>query len=53
MVNFNPDLENTKEGILHVCDKPNHNIKENLPQWEGLENGTMHCMCVKVLQIIH
>jgi len=48
MVNFNPidqdylfkwqsDLENTKESILPVCDKPYHKIKENLPHWEGLD----------------
>jgi len=30
-------LENTKESILPVCDKPYHNIKENMPQGEELE----------------
>jgi len=44
MVNFNPivswqsDLENTKESILPVCDKPYHKIKENMPLGEELEN---------------
>ena len=48
MVNFNPidydyivswqsDLENTKESILPVCDKPYHKIKENMPLGEELE----------------
>jgi len=48
MVNFNPidydyivrwqsDLENTKESILPVCDKPYHKIKENVPLGEELE----------------
>jgi len=46
MVNFNPidknyivrwqsDLENTKESILPVCDKPYHKIKALLPLWGG------------------
>jgi len=49
MVNFNPidkdyivnwqsDLENTKESILPVCDKPYHKIKENMPLGEEHEN---------------
>jgi len=49
MVNFNPidsdyivsrqsDLENTKESILPVCDKPYHKIKETMPLGEELEN---------------
>jgi len=49
MVNFNPidldyivslhsDLENTKESILPVCDKPYHKIKENMPLGEELKN---------------
>ena len=44
MVNFNPidnwqsDLENTKESILPVCDKPYHKIKENMPLGEELEH---------------
>jgi len=49
MVNFNPidkdyivswqsDLENTKESILPVCDKPYHNIKQNMPLGKELEN---------------
>jgi len=48
MVNFNPidweyivrrqsDLENTKESILPVCDKPYQKIKYNMPHWEELE----------------
>ena len=48
MVNCNPidedyivswlsDLENTKESILPVCDKPYHKIKENMPHGEELE----------------
>jgi len=32
------DLENTKESILPVCDKPYHKIKENMPLGEELEN---------------
>ena len=32
------DLENTKESILPVCDKPYHKIKENMPHAEELEN---------------
>jgi len=38
------DLDNTKESILPVCDKLLHNIKENLPHWEELENicDTVH-----------
>jgi len=49
MVNYNPidydyivsyqsDLENTKESILPVSDKPYHKIKENMPLVEELEN---------------
>ena len=49
MVNFDPtdkdyivswqsDLENTKESILSVCDKPYHKIKETMPLGEELEN---------------
>jgi len=34
----NPTKEKTKENILPVCDKPYHNIKENMPLGEGLEN---------------
>jgi len=30
--------QNTKDGILSVCDKPYHKIKENIPQWEELDN---------------
>ena len=48
MVNFNPvdedyivswqsDLENTKESILPVCDKPYHKIKENMRLGEEIE----------------
>ena len=48
MVNFNPidkdyivswqsDLENTKESIPRVCDKPYHKIKENMPLGEEHE----------------
>jgi len=29
------DLENTKESILLVCDKPYYNIKENMPHGGG------------------
>jgi len=28
----------TIESTLQVFDKPYHNIKENLPHWEELEN---------------
>jgi len=49
MVNCNPidkdyivssqaNIENTKASILHVCDKPYHKIKENLPHWKELEH---------------
>ena len=31
------DLENTKESILPVGDKPYHKIKENMPLEEKLE----------------
>jgi len=37
-VSCQSDLENTKEGILPVCDKPYHKIKENMPLGEKLEN---------------
>ena len=32
------DIENTKESILSVCDKPYHKIKENMPLGKELEN---------------
>jgi len=49
MINFNSinydytvsqqsDLENLKECILPVCDKPYHKIKENMPLGKELEN---------------
>ena len=49
MVNFNPidrdyivswqsDLENTKESIFPVCDKPYHKITENMLLVEECEN---------------
>jgi len=38
MVSLQSDLENTKESILPVCDKPYHKIKENMPHGEELEN---------------
>jgi len=31
------DLENTKESILPVCDKPYHKIKANMPHGEELK----------------
>jgi len=31
------DLENKKESILPVCDKPYHKIKDNMPLGEELE----------------
>jgi len=31
-------LENTKEIILPVCDKPYHKIKENMPLGEELKH---------------
>ena len=37
IVKWQSDLEYTKEGIVTVCDKPCHKIKENLPHWEELE----------------
>jgi len=58
MVNFNPidkdyivssqsDLENTKESILPVCNKPYHKIKENMPLgWSLNICGTIHCLGV-------
>jgi len=36
-VNYN-HIENTKESILSVCDKPYHKIKENMPHGEELAN---------------
>jgi len=57
MVSFNPidyigslqsDLENTKESILPVCDKPYHKIKGNVMLGEELENLWNHplaCHC--------
>jgi len=38
IVRWQSDLENTKESILPVCYKFYHNIKENLPHLEELEN---------------
>jgi len=32
------DLVNTKENLLPVCNKPYHDLKENLPHWEELAN---------------
>ena len=56
MINFNPpdkayivswqsDLENTKESILPVCDKPYHKIKENMPLGEELKNVEISIVC--------
>jgi len=38
IVSWQSDLENTKESIHPVCDKPYHKIKENMPLGEELEN---------------
>jgi len=38
IVSWQSDLENTKESILPVCDKPYHNIKDYMPLVERLEN---------------
>jgi len=38
IVGWHSDLENTKESILPVCDKPYQKIKENMPLGEELEN---------------
>jgi len=38
IVSLQSDLENTKESILPVCDKPYYKIKENMPFGEEFEN---------------
>ena len=37
IVSWQPELENTKENIISVCDKPYHKIKENMPLGEELK----------------
>ena len=38
IVSWQSELENTKESILSVCDKPYQNIKENMPLGEELKH---------------
>ena len=54
IVSWQSDLENTKESILPVCDKPYHNIKENMPHGEELEKcGTIHLILIYWIKIDH
>ena len=38
IVSWHSDLENTRENILSVCDKPYYKIKENMPLEEELKH---------------
>jgi len=56
IVRWQSDLENTKESIFPVCDKPLHKIKENLPHWEEHENlwngALIVAYCYKALAVL-
>ena len=47
IVSWQSDLENTKESILPVCDKPYHKIKENMPLGEELDNLWNYLLSIK------